>query len=155
MGAKDAAVKALRTVTRTQPDDRLAQQLLADLVPPSAGGSASSPEGHAQTVSASTPSSSTPPPANLTGMWKATGAGGAAIELNLGQDGHFTWKATTNGSTKSFAGDYAQGSGILTLVGKNAPTIVGHVTGEGSGKFHFKLLGGGPADPGLTFSHAS
>jgi hypothetical protein len=40
---------------------------------------------------------------------------------------------------------------VLTLVSDNGPAIVGRVTGAGKG-FNFKLIGGGPGDPGLTFT---
>ena len=75
------------------------------------------------------------------------------MELTLKPDGHFTWTATVNGQTRSFSGQYTAGGGLLTLVSDHGPAIVGRITGVGDG-FNFKLIGGGPGDPGLTFTRS-
>ena len=154
MGATDAAIESLRAVVKLQPDDRLSAQLLADLTSTTqsqAGRQADHPPPNPDPSQADTSSTSSPPPRDLTGHWKAKGAGGSTVELTLNPDGRFTWTATVNGQTRSFSGQYTVGGELLTLVSDNGPAIVGRITGVGDG-FAFKLIGSGPGDPGLTFT---
>ena len=113
MGATDAAAEELRAVVKLQPDDRLSAQLLADLTSTSqtSTSQAGSPPPNPEPAQSDTSSTSSPPPSDLTGTWKAKGAGGATVELTLKPDGHFTWTATVNGKTRSFSGQYTAGGG--------------------------------------------
>lgn len=156
MGSTEAAADQLREVVSQEPNDRLSRHLLADLSPP--------PAGEAGTVAATAPNTAKaaeeqpagpPPPANLAGDWKAQGAGGTTIDLNVKPDNHFTWTTQGKDGPKSFSGTAASGSGILTLAASDGMVIVGRLTGTPDGGFKFKLVGGGPDDPGLTFSKAS
>lgn len=158
MGSSDAAADQLREVVKLEPDDQLSRQLLADVSPPTAG-----PENAAATATASTAPAPSPeekeapppPPASLAGDWKAEGAGGTSIDLNLKPDNQFTWITKGKDGPKSFSGTAAIGTGILTLASGDGMVIVGRVTGTPNGGFKFKLIGGGPDDPGLTFSRTS
>ena len=155
MGSTDAAADALRQVVRLQPDDRLSRQLLAQLSASPATAAAAAaysliparPGGVRRR-----PSRRRRLPSNLTGTWKAEGAGGTTVELKLEPDGQFTWTATGQGQPRSFSGTYTAGSGLLTLVSSDGRVIVGRLNGAGAGRFQFKLIGGGPEDPGLTFA---
>lgn len=158
MGSTDAAADQLREVVKLEPDDQLSRQLLADVSSPTAG-----PENAAATATASAApaappeekEASPPPPASLAGDWKAQGAGGTSIDLNLKPDNQFTWTTKGKDGPKSFSGTAAVGTGILTLASGDGMVIVGRVTGTPDGGFKFKLIGGGPDDPGLTFSRTS
>jgi hypothetical protein len=154
MGSTDAAAAELRAVVKLQPDDRLSAQLLADLTTSlQPGRQTGSPPPNSGPAQPDSSSSSSPPPNDLTGTWKANGAGGATIELTLKPDGHFTWTTTVNGTPRSFSGQYTVGGGLLTLVSDNGPAIVGRLTGVGNDNgFNFKLIGSGPGDAGLTFT---
>jgi hypothetical protein len=88
----------------------------------------------------------------MTGRWHAKGAGGSTIELNLQPDGKFTWTTAGQGAPKSFSGTYTTGSGLLTMASTDGLAIVGRLNGASDGGFQFKLVGGGPNDPGLTFA---
>jgi len=155
MGATDAAADALRSVVRIQPDDRLSGQLLASLTSSKSAPAANAPPSpdSAPPAAPAAEEPSSPPPTDLNGTWKAQGAGGTSIELKLQPDGHFTWTTSGQGEPKSFSGTYTGGSGLLTLVSTDGLAIVGRVSGAGDGGFHFKLIGGGAGDQGLTFSH--
>jgi hypothetical protein len=156
MGSTDAAADQLREVVSQEPNDRLSRHLLADLSPPPAGEAGTAPATASNTTKAAEEQpTGPPPPANLAGEWKAQGAGGTTIDLNLKPDNHFTWTAQGKDGPKSFSGTAATGSGILTLAASDGMVIVGRLTGTPDGGFKFKLVGGGPDDPGLTFSKAS
>jgi tetratricopeptide (TPR) repeat protein len=145
MGSTDAAVAELRKVVQLKPNDKLSAQLLTELA--NASQSGDTPPANPQPVS------TTPPPSNLTGTWKASGADGAAITLAFQTDGKFTWTAVVQGKTRSFSGQYTAGNGLLTLAREDGQAIVGKISGAGDNGFHFALAGGGAGDPGLTFQH--
>ena len=98
-------------MVRLQPDDKLSQQLLADLTPPSSTGPAPAavPPDHGGAPASSVATPSTPLPTNLTGDWKANGAGNTLVALDLEPDGHFMWSAKNQGPAKSFSGTYTAG----------------------------------------------
>ena len=66
---------------------------------------------------------------------------------------HFTWKVSRKGKDQQFEGTSTYESGILTMVQKqnNSNVMVGNVSWKDDDHFTFKVLGGGPADPGLSF----
>jgi hypothetical protein len=147
MGETTAAASELRQVVQLQPDDRLSAQLLSEITKTAANPAAPSP-----TNPPAGGQPAAPPPADLVGTWKATGADSSTVELKLSPDGHFTWTHTSQQTPQSFEGQYTAGNGLLTLVRSNGQAIVGRLTGAGENRFNFKLLGGGPGDPGLTFA---
>ena len=70
----------------------------------------------------------------------------------------FVWKVTRQGKTLETQGERSYGDGILTLAQNNQtaqPPLVGRVTWQDDNHFNFKLLGGAPGDPGLTFTRSA
>jgi tetratricopeptide (TPR) repeat protein len=170
-GFSDDAIRQLKNVVALQPKDQLSTQLIEQLQQKHQAASAatddlaSAPEGaptappQAQ-AGGGAPSS---PDAggdakrgNLVGAWTAQPAPETTITLTFQDKDHFTWKVARQGKEQQFDGTSTYESGILTMVQKqnNNNVMVGNVTWKDDNNFSFKVLGGGPGDPGLSFSKA-
>ena len=87
------------------------------------------------------------------GNWTATLPNQATIQLQLDADGKFSWSATRNGKTSTFAGDYRVDSGRLTLVRDgDRQQLKGAWIGDLQSGFKFKL--DGSKDSGLDFQRS-
>jgi hypothetical protein len=86
------------------------------------------------------------------GTWKASPAPGTTIALTAGADGGFQWNVTTQGKTQPIQGKYTYDNGVLTMTQPSGDALVGKVTWQDDNHFVFQAMGGGPSDPGLTFS---
>ncbi len=71
--------------------------------------------------------------------------------MDLTKDGKYTWKYAQKDKPQEFSGSYVVADNLLILKRGDTPVMVGQVTPLGDGRFNFKLPGGNPADPGLTF----
>ena len=85
------------------------------------------------------------------GDWKATRADGANIALSLTKDGQYTWKYGQAGKEQQFDGPYTVADNLLILKKGETPVMIGQVSLLPNDQFNFKLPGGNPSDPGLTF----
>tara|TARA_R110002049_G_scaffold2750_4_gene22043 strand:- start:249169 stop:250503 length:1335 start_codon:yes stop_codon:yes gene_type:complete len=84
------------------------------------------------------------------GTWTATLPNRASIRLQLGTDGKFSWTATQEGKTSTFAGDYRVAEGRLLLVRSgDRQELKGTWSGNLQSGFNFKL--DGTKDSGLDF----
>ncbi|HXY33356.1 MAG TPA: hypothetical protein VEI07_03950, partial [Planctomycetaceae bacterium] len=141
----------LEQVVKLAPNDRVSRQLLA-MIQSSDSGNAS-PPATAEALPAVPPDTQLTAPSNITGSWHATPpAGGGAIDLSLGTDGRFNWKYARPDKTQSFDGKYELAGTTLVLDYDNGGTMVAKVNAEGTDRFSFKMVGGPPNDPGLTFA---
>jgi hypothetical protein len=158
----DVAVRQLKVVSSLQPKDTLSAQLIQQLESGQKGGSGAA---LAQTNSST---SETPPPAQTTsaaptgnegkmeGKWAARPTSDTAIELTIEGEGRFTWKVTKQGRDQTFSGRCTYENGLLTLVqDQNNNTMVGNLTWTDQSHFSFKVVGGGPSDPGLSFTKSA
>jgi Tfp pilus assembly protein PilF len=146
-GHQDAAARQLREVIRLAPKDQLSRQLLA-MIAPSEGASSSAPASPSTTEA----ESKRTPPGDIVGNWKAPATGGGTVELSLGKDDRFTWNVARPNKAQSFSGKYELSGTTLVLEYSNGGTMVGRVNAEGQDRFSFKMVGGPPNDPGLSFS---
>jgi tetratricopeptide (TPR) repeat protein len=149
-GYPSAAARQFETVVKQSPNDQVSRQLLAMI-----GSSDSGNGGASATAEAppTTPSDSQlTAPANITGAWRAPAVGGGTIDLSMGSDGRFSWKFAKPDKTQSFDGKYELAGTTLVLEYSNGGTMVAKVNAEGPDRFSFKMVGGPPNDPGLTFA---
>jgi protein involved in temperature-dependent protein secretion len=144
-GYTDQAAAQLRDVVRLNPKDQLSAQLLASVSAPATPEQGPPPEQPPATPAQPLAA------ANLAGNWTATRPDGGKIALDLTPDGKYKWTYSAGGQTHDFAGTYDVADNLLILKQQNNPTMVGQVTPEGDGGFNFKMAGGSPNDPGLTF----
>ena len=77
------------------------------------------------------------------------------ITVTFQDQGHFTWKVAHQGQDHQFQGESSYVNGILTLAQDQNNAMVGDVNWQDPNHFQFKVLGGGPSDPGLTFAKSS
>jgi hypothetical protein len=142
-GHDEKAAQELQVVAQEEPNDQLAAQLLTGLATPSADQTPAAPEtAPAQPVEL----------AELVGDWRSSRPDGSKFELNLSDDNHFTWKCTQRDKQQQLAGTYTLADNYLILTARDQNALVGRVAMEPGDKLKFKLAGGSPNDPGLTFA---
>ena len=151
-GHTEAAVEELKEVVKLQPADQLSAQLVTQLSgDKAAGGSPALP-------AAPSPA---PAPAGRSrrhraeprrDTWKASPAQGTTIELTLGGDSKFNWNVVSQGKSQPIEGTYTYENGVLTLTQSENNAMVGKVAWKDDGHFKFQAMGGGPNDPGLSFT---
>jgi tetratricopeptide (TPR) repeat protein len=155
-GHNDPAAAELREVVRLEPRDQLASQLLKGLTTPASPGSdpnnpASQPG--APTLDGPAMPSAPVDAAAIVGHWKASRSEGSKFELNLGADGKFSWQfAQPDGKEQKLNGTYTLADNYLILKASDQNALVGQVGMGSDGKLIFKLAGGSPNDPGLSFT---
>ena len=111
-----------------------------------AGGLEPSAEGPALTPSAPVEIGS------IVGHWQASRPDGSKFQLNLGADNKFNWNFTQQDKQQKLAGTFTLADNYLILKASDQNALVGQVTLEPGDKLIFKLAGGSPNDPGLTFT---
>ncbi len=143
-GHNSEALGQLKEVQKLAPGDALSAQLIKTLSPP---GETPEPSPSPATAPASKEGT-------LAGTWKATPVKQTAINLNVRDDGNFTWKASVNGKSQDIAGNWSLAGGILTLAQSgDGSALVGNVTWQDATHWNFRALGAPANDPGLSFSH--
>ena len=88
----------------------------------------------------------------LTGTWTAHPSADTTINLTFPDQGHFNWRVVHGNEDHQFQGESSMANGILTLAQDQNNAMVGDVNWQDPQHFQFKVLGGGPEDPGLTFT---
>jgi tetratricopeptide (TPR) repeat protein len=163
-GHVDSAIGQLRRVVQLQPRDTLSAQLLQTLERAGQPAQAAAP-GAAQPAApalngpepvAGAPVAASKVEGSLTGTWTAEPGQGTSIRLSFPEGNQFVWQVTRQGKTQEIRGDRTYGNGLLTLAqtGDQAqqPPMVGRVTWQDENHFTFKVFGGPPNDPGLSFT---
>jgi tetratricopeptide (TPR) repeat protein len=156
----DAAVRQLKVVTALQPKDTLSQQLITQLEPQKQAGSTELAQNAGAPGAAPTEAPATAVPGGkegkLEGNWSAQPTSDTKITVSFQNDGRFSWKVERQGKQQQFDGKLSFENDILTLVqDQNNNTMVGNVTWQDENHFTFKVMGGGSADPGLSFAKTS
>jgi tetratricopeptide (TPR) repeat protein len=175
-GHPDVALGQLKEVVRLQPKDQLSAQLVQQLsqslnpaapvqvaqntnAPPSQDTNAPPGPGSVSPATPAPTAAANPPPAGqegkLEGTWTAQPAPDTKITVSFQDQGHFVWKVNHQGQEHQFQGDSSYTNGILTLAQDQNNAMVGDVNWQDPNHFQFKVLGGGPSDPGLTFTKSS
>ena len=159
-GHPEEAASQLKEVVALQPKDQLSAQLLQQLQAPANGspGNQSTQPGSPAPGPATT---SLPNPASpgqegqLVGTWTAQPSAETTITVTFQDQSRFTWKVAHQGQDHLIQGQLSYVNGILTLSQDQNNAMVGDVVWQDPNHFRFKVLGGGQADPGLTFTKSS
>ncbi len=149
-GHDSAAIGQFEQVSRLLPNDSLSKKLA-----------------HAFTKKAElakNPASDTPPappeppkstikPDLLIGTWTGSPNADTTITLRLESNNQFAWKVEDKTGVREFQGEYTLGSDLLTLAQtkSQSPPMVGSVGLKDNQTLDFKIVGGGPDDPGIVF----
>ena len=89
---------------------------------------------------------------DITGNWKAPKPGGGTIGLTIQADGSFVWSIEDkSGKKDSFDGTFTLDEDLMALNRKSGGALMGKLTALAENSFLFKMVGGPPNDPGLTF----
>ena len=152
-GQNEQAETELAAVVELEPKDQLSAQLLAGLrakPPAELPGDAPAPE----LPGAVAPAEAKPPvdAADLVGNWKASRVDGSKFELTLSEDSKFRWNFSQQEKKQEFSGTFTLANNLLILSASGQNALVGQVALEEGDKLQFKLAGGSPTDPGLTFT---
>jgi tetratricopeptide (TPR) repeat protein len=146
-GHTDAAVEQLKQVVALAPQDKLSAQLVKQFSPPAAA-----PETPAEST-APAPEAAPAKEGNLAGKWSARPAGDTTIDLQVDDDGSFTWKVATKGKPRQLSGKWSFANSLLTLAqDREGGALVGRVTWENDNKWTFRAVGTGSEDQGLVFT---
>jgi hypothetical protein len=86
------------------------------------------------------------------GTWTASPAQGVTIALSIAAPEKFTWSVDQGGKKTSFDGQVSLAGDVLTLARQDGSALVGRVGVPAPGQLLFQAMGGGAADPGLTFT---
>lgn len=148
-GHQDAARKQFARVVDLQPKDRVAVQLLGGLQKPEDSQAVRPPEPREDENRVRDGEET-----ELVGHWTARRGEDMPFDLQLSEDGNFTWTAGAGGDASKIEGKYEIDGQTLVLDGGTNESLVGHLESEGKDSFHFKLLGSPADDPGLQFDRA-
>jgi tetratricopeptide (TPR) repeat protein len=155
-GNTDAGLRQLKQVVAIQPKDTLSARLIQQLE------STRSPALSGPIQAPSQPAEPSGPAASplavkegrLEGTWTAQPDQDTTITLAFVDQDRFTWQVTHQGQSRQLKGKKVYGSGILTLSQDQGAPMVGNIAWRDETHFTFKVPGGGPDDPGLSFSRS-
>ncbi len=142
-GHNEEAAEELKIVVELQPKDTLSAQLLKGLT---------TPQQEQPPVASTAPPARPVEAASLIGNWRGSRPDGSKFELNLTGDNRFSWQFTQQDKQQHLDGTYTLADNYLILSASDQNALVGHVALDSANRLKFKLAGGSPADPGLTFT---
>ena len=90
--------------------------------------------------------------AAIVGSWRSSRPDGSKFQLTLGRDNKFVWKFNQADKEQQMTGNYTLANNFLILSASDKNSLVGQVAMLPGDKLQFRLSGGNPADPGLTFT---
>jgi hypothetical protein len=159
-GHTAAAAKELQIVTRLQPGDQVAADLLrmltSDTAQPNADQSPAPAAATAGDQAEADPFPATGPAvdaATIAGSWAASREDGSQFQLTLKPDSTYTWSfRNKQAPEQSFGGTYTLKGNVLALERSEGGSMVGELKDAGPKSFHFKLYGSPETDRGLDFS---
>jgi tetratricopeptide (TPR) repeat protein len=135
----------LKKVVELTPDNNVAVELLTMIAGPDA-----IPKPPATPEQLAVQNAPAPKEAELVGNWSAT-ARNAKFEMNLADDGKFTWVHEQDGKRQEVKGVYALQDKSLAMEPDSGGIMLADVTNLGNNTLHFQMVGAPPGDSGLQF----
>jgi tetratricopeptide (TPR) repeat protein len=146
MGHKDSAKRECAKVVELTPGNAVASQLLAML-----GGSAAAPASPQGSASGSKKEGAPPPTDSaVVGNWSASSRN-SKFDMQLANDGKFTWAFSQNGKRQEVKGVYALEGNTLAMEPDSGSTMLADISLTGKDTLQFQMIGAPAGDPGLTF----
>jgi len=153
-GHIDAAREQLKRVVALQPKDTISASVIKRLEetnPPAGAGALRRPANPPAPSGVAAPATLVKE-GRFEGTWSALPDQETTITLAFPDQGRFTWKVAHKGQDRLLQGRMTSGNGLLTLAQDQGPPMVGNVNWSDESHFTFKVPGGGPDDPGLSFT---
>lgn len=148
MGHTKPAFNSFRTALALLPGDKLLTQLIA----------MTTPAGERAKETPATPSPTTEVPKEkvltvdkVAGAWTAK-SDDARFDLELTQEGAFTWTFTRGETKESVKGAFAVDQDSLAMEPDAGGTMLAQIDFTKPDQFKFLMVGGEPNDPGLLFA---
>jgi len=146
MGHSDSASLQYQLAQAELPDDKLLKQLVAMTKPRDESKKPGTPP-----AAPAVPAAKTLKAEQFVGHWKASSQG-ATFELELTQDGTYTWTYTRGKRKQSVKGVFAVDQNNLALeTDDGGETMLAEVDFVNPAEFKFKMIGDDPKSPGLEF----
>jgi tetratricopeptide (TPR) repeat protein len=136
------AAAVLQDVVNLEPDDQLAAQLLKGLTTPADRTTPPGPPTPGRPVDRQ----------SIVGHWRASRSDGSTFDLNLTDDGKFQWTFKQQEREQQLAGNFTLADNYLILSAGDQNALVGHVSMDQQNHLNFRLAGGNPSEPGLSFT---
>jgi hypothetical protein len=147
-GHVEPAVSQLEQVVALAPQDTLSAQLIKQFGKPASVSDASKPAPAPATTQAPVEAGKLP------GKWAANPTKDTVIQLELADDAAFTWSVDSKGHAQRIDGKWSLADDMLTLAQSGqGGALVGRVTWQAANRWNFRVIGSGPEDPGLSFTH--
>lgn len=161
-GESKEASELLGEVTRMEPDDQVARQLLMDLNRDEEVSDSTAPKlkeplvlGVPDAVDPKVKTDEEPvaeQSTDLAGRWLASQSE-SNIELVLSEEGSFTWSTTpAEQAARVIRGTFVLADDVLVLEGEEAGTFVGKIEPLGADQFRFRFVNAPAEDNGLLFN---
>jgi tetratricopeptide (TPR) repeat protein len=150
-GHEEPAQKQLRELTRLEPSDRLAADLLRMVQADDTAKASSEATGPQDRPKGAEPSAPAIDPNALAGTWQASREDGSKFDLTLSSDSHFVWTFSQGDRKEELSGEYSTEGNLLILEPEDSGTMIGKVQLDGNEKFNFRVVGAPPEDKGLVF----
>jgi tetratricopeptide (TPR) repeat protein len=147
-GHVDPAVAQLEQVVALAPQDTLSAQLIRQFAKPGSASDAS------KTAAAPATTQAPVEAGKLPGKWAARPTNDTVIQLELADDAAFTWSVDSKGHVQRINGQWSLANDMLTLAQSGqGGALVGRVTWQAANRWNFRVIGAGPEDSGLSFTH--
>jgi hypothetical protein len=87
-------------------------------------------------------------------VWTVRPNNDTTIDLSTRNDGNFAWNVTANCKSQRLAGKWSLTDAFLTLAqAGQGGALVGHAAWQAADRWSFRVIGSGPEDSWLTFTH--
>jgi tetratricopeptide (TPR) repeat protein len=125
-----------------EPRDSVAAALVASLTPREPPTAGATPTTTAPTAVAED---------KVVGAWTAAGKGDSKYQMNLKNDGSFTWAFTRGVRKQEVKGVYSVEGNVLAMEPDRGGTLAAEITAKTPEALQFKMIGNAADDPGLEF----
>ena len=150
------AAAEFEAVTRLQPADGVARQLLnltrSSATPGATNAPAAAPAAAPDPGAAARPATAAPAPQQLVGTWQVDRGKDGTVTLDLTAPGRFTWTFAKAAKLNQLEGHYSINEKGLLVLDSGDSQMVGSVALTDDNRLHFTLAGGPGGDPGLLFT---
>jgi hypothetical protein len=145
-GYNDESIEQFKFACKLEPSDQLARSLVAML-----GGKIDDDPIDVVEMAEQEQAIIDIDPLAIFGRWKTNRENASNIDLQLNDDGKFSWIVGGGGNPITLTGEYSLGGDKLALQPDSGGPMVGTVSNVGAEAFTFRIVGATPGDKGIQF----